>query len=174
MGPWFISLISRVPAGSANLFGLGVPIAWMLMSSGMTNMIAFFICWVRDTSLAVQPAVIISNHDQTQLQALKEVYPLSQIWLGIWHVLWAMRSHFSITVFQSLWEKVKILVKTEDLAKFYTIWDEISTDPSVPQSFVQYMASLWIPASHMWSRVVQKDRPIYLEGDTNMLIEVYV
>jgi hypothetical protein len=69
---------------------------------------------------------------------------------------------------------VKTLVKIEDLAKFYTIWDEISTDPSVPPSFVQYMASSWIPASHMWSKVVQKDRPIYLEGDTNMLIEVHV
>src|SRR5882672_7961544 len=89
-------------------------------------------------------------------------------------MLRAMRLHFSITVFQSLWEKVKALVKTEDLAEFYTIWDEISTDPSVPPSFVQYMASLWIPASHMWSKVVRKDRPIYLEGDTNMLIEAYV
>ena len=69
---------------------------------------------------------------------------------------------------------MKTLVKTEDLAEFYTIWDEISTDPSVPRSFVQYMASLWIPASHMWSGVVQKDCPIYLEGDTNILIEAYV
>jgi hypothetical protein len=44
---------------------------------------------------------------------------------------------------------VKALVKTEDLAKFYTIWDEIFTDPLVPPSFVQYMASSWILASHM-------------------------
>jgi hypothetical protein len=36
------------------------------------------------------------------------------------------------------------------------------------------MALSWIPASHMWSKVVQKDCPIYLEGDTNMLIEAYV
>lgn len=174
MGPWFVNLISGVPAKSADLSVLGVPIAWMLTSSGTTDTIAFFVRWVRDASPAVRPTVIMSDRDQAQLQALKEVYPLSQIWLCIWHVLRAMRSHFSITVFQSLWEKVKILVKTEDLAEFYTIWDEISTDPSVPQSFVQYMASSWIPASHMWSRVVRKDRPIYLEGDTNMLIEAYV
>ena len=63
------------------------------------------------------------------------------------------------------------MVKTEDLAKFYTIWDEISTDPLVLQSFVQYMASSWIPASHMWSRVVWKDHLTYLKGDTDMLIE---
>src|SRR6267142_2692711 len=165
---------SGVLAESADLSRLGIPVTWMLTSSGTTDMITFFVHWVRDASLKVRPAVIMSDRDQAQLQALKDVYPLSQIWLCIWHVLRAMRSHFSITVFQSLWEKVKALVKTEDLAKFYTIWDEISTDPSVPPSFVQYMASSWIPASHMWSKVVQKDRPIYLEGDTNMLIKAYV
>jgi hypothetical protein len=146
----------------------------MLTSSGTTDTIAFFVRWVRDASPAVRPAVIMSDHDQAQLQALKEVYPLSQIWLCMWHVLRAIRSHFLITIFQSLWEKVKALVKTEDLTEFYTLWDEISTDPSVPPSFVQYMASSWIPASHMWSKVVRKDRSIYLEGDTNMLIEAYV
>src|SRR6267142_1730704 len=165
---------SGVLAESADLSGLGVLVAWMLTSSGTTDTIAFSICWVWDASPTVQPAVIMSDCDQAQLQALKDVYPLSQIWLCIWHVLRAMRSHFSITVFQSLWEKVKALVKTEDLAEFYTIWDEISTDPSVPPSFVQYMASSWIPASHMWSKVMRKDHPIYLEGDTNMLIEAYV
>src|SRR6266850_1103799 len=165
---------SGVPAESADLSRLGILVTWMLTLSGTTNTITFFIRWVWDASLEVQPAVIMSDRNQAQLQALKDIYPLSQIWLCIWHVLWAMQSHFSITVFQSLWEKVKALVKTEDLAKFYMIWDEISTDPSVPPSFVQYMASLWIPASHMWSKVMQKDCPIYLEGDTNMLIEAYV
>jgi hypothetical protein len=63
MGPWFVSLISRVPAGSTNLPRLGVPIAWMLMSSGTTNTIAFFVHWVQDVSPAVQPAVIMSDHD---------------------------------------------------------------------------------------------------------------
>src|SRR6267142_5540960 len=116
---------SRVPAESAALSGLRILVAWMLTSSGMTDTIAFFLCWVQDASLEVQPAVIMSDRNQAQLQAHKDVYPLSQIWLCIWHVLRAMQSHFSITVFQSLWEKVKALVKTEDLAKFYMIWDEI-------------------------------------------------
>jgi hypothetical protein len=146
----------------------------MLTSSGMTDTIAFFVRWVRDASPAVRPAVIMTDRDQAQMEALKEVYPLSQIWLCIWHVLRAMRSHFSTVEFQSLWERIKALVKTEDLATFFTLWDEICIDPSVPQTFVQYMALSWIPASHTWSRVVQKDHPIHLEGDTNMLIEAYV
>src|SRR6267142_954766 len=145
---------SRVPAESTNLSRLGILVTWMLTLSRMTDMITFFIHWVQATSPAVWPTVIMSDHNQAQLQALKEVYPLSQIWLCIWHMLQAMRLHFSITVFQSLWEKVKALVKTEDLAEFYMIWDEISTDPSVPPSFVQYMASSWIPASHLWSKVM--------------------
>ena len=65
-------------------------------------------------------------------------------------------------------------MKTKDLAKFYAIWDEIALDPSVPQTFVQYMTLSWIPISHQWSKVVRKDRSIHLEGDINMLIEAYV
>ena len=146
----------------------------MLMSSRTTDTIAFFVRWVRDASPAVRPEVIMTDRDQAQIDALKEIYPLSQTWLCIWHVLRAMRSHFSTSEFQSLWERVKALVKTEDLAKYYKLWDDISTDPSVPQTFVNYMNLSWIPQPHMWSRVVRKNRPIHLEGDTNMLIEAYV
>jgi len=146
----------------------------MLTSSGTTDTIAFFVRWVRDGSPAVRPTVIMTDCDQAQMEALKEIYPLSQIWLCLWHVLRAMRSHFSTNEFQSLWERVKALVKTEDLATFYRLWDDISTDPSVPQTFVQYMALSWMPLSHTWSKVVRKNRSIYLEGDTNMLIEAYV
>jgi hypothetical protein len=146
----------------------------MLTSSGTTDTIAFFVCWVQEGSPAVRPAVIMTDRDQAQMEALKEIYPLSKIWLCLWHVLRAMRSHFSTNEFQSLWERVKALVKTEDLATFYRLWDDISTDPSVPQTFVQYMALSWMPLSHTWSRVVWKNRSIYLEGDTNMLIEAYV
>ena len=74
---------SGVPAESADLSGLGIPVAWMLTSSGTTDMIAFFVRWVWDASPEVQPAVIMSDRDQAQLQALKDVYPLSQIWLCI-------------------------------------------------------------------------------------------
>ena len=146
----------------------------MLTSSGTTDTIAFFVRWVRDGSPAVRPTVIMTDRDQAQMEALKEIYPLSQIWLCLWHVLHAMRSHFLTNEFQSLWERVKALVKTEDLATFYRLWDDISTDPSVPQTFVQYMALSWMPLSHTWSKVVRKNRSIYLEGDTNMLIEAYV
>ena len=41
-------------------------------------------------------------------------------------------------------------MKTEKLSDFFSLWDEISTDSFVPQSF------------------------IFMEGNTNMLIEVYV
>jgi hypothetical protein len=51
----------------------------MLTSSGTTNTIAFFVCWVQDLSLVVWPKVIMTNCNQAQLDALKEIYPLSQV-----------------------------------------------------------------------------------------------
>jgi transposase-like protein len=145
----------------------------MLTSSATMESIHFFLCWIRDASPTVRPAVIMTDRDQAQINALREAYPHSQIWLCIWHVLRAMRAHFSTDQFQILWERVKALVKTEDMGEFSAIWEEIQADPSVPQSFIDYMKTNWMPYYHMWSKVVRKNRPIHLEGDTNMLIEAY-
>jgi len=34
---------------------------------------------------------------------------------------------------------------TDDIAKFFNIWDEISSDPSVPESIVKYLTTEWLP-----------------------------
>jgi hypothetical protein len=65
-------------------------------------------------------------------------------------------------------------IHTDDLVTFYLLWDQISTDPSVPESLVKYLRKHWLPVVFMWSKVLRRDRSIYEEGDTNMLIEVYV
>ena len=85
-----------------------------------------------------------------------------------------MRSHLATHEFPALWDKIKKWVTTDDLGVFLTLWDEISTDPSVPQSFINYLSENWIPVVFMWSRTARKGRSIYGEGDTNMLIESYV
>ncbi len=156
------------------MFWIGVPVAWMLASNGTTDTIAFFVGWVRDTSPAVQPAVIITNYDRVQMNALRLVYPDSQMLLCKWHVLCTMRSHFNTSEFLELWAKVKALVNTSQLADFVKLWVEILNDPSVPQSFVQYMRTEWIPEAKLWAMVMWKNCSILEEGDTNMLLKVYV
>ena len=157
-----------------NISHIGVPVAWMLTSSGTTNIITFFVKWVRDASPSVRPGVIMTDRDQAQIAALKFVYPHSWIFLCTWHMLHAIQTHFVTNQFQALWDKIKAWVKTEDVAKFLKIWDEISSDPSVPQSIVKYLATEWLQVLHMWSKVARKNRSIYEEGDTNMLIKSYV
>jgi hypothetical protein len=63
------------------MFWIGVPVAWMLVSNGTTNTIAFFVGWVRDASPVVQLAVIMTDRDCTQMNALRLVYPDSQMLL---------------------------------------------------------------------------------------------
>jgi hypothetical protein len=106
--------------------------------------------------------------------AIEQAYPLSWIFLCTWHVLRAMWRHFVTDNFKPLWEKVQIWVKTSDSAEFSRIWDEISADPLVPKSLIEYFKTEWIPVTQMWSRVSRQNRHIFEEGDTNMLIEVYV
>ena len=151
-----------------------MPVAWMLMSSATTEIITFFVKWVRDTSPSVQPAVIMTDRDQAQIAALEITFPQSRILLCTWHVLRAIRSHFVTSQFQGLWEKVKAWVKTDDIGQFYNIWDEISSDPLVPESVVKYLKTKWLPVLHRWSMIGRKHRSIFEEGNTNMLIEAYV
>ena len=109
-----------------------MPVAWMLTSSAMTEIITFFVRRVRDASPSVWPSIIMTDRDQAQIAALETVYPHSRIFLCRWHVLRAIRSHFVTNQFQALWEKIKRWVITDDLAMFFNIWDEISSDPSTP------------------------------------------
>ena len=151
-----------------------MPIAWMLMSSAMTDVITFFVRWVRDASPSVRPGIIMTDRDQAQIAALKAMYPQSRIFLCRWHVLCTMRTHFVTGEFQELWEKIKHWVITEDPVMFFNIWDKISSDLSAPQSVVKYLQTEWLPVLHMWSGTARRDQSILEEGNTNMLVEVYV
>jgi len=104
----------------------------MLTSSATTDIITFFLKWVKDASPLVQPGIIMTNRDQAQIAVLKTIYLQSRIFLCMWHVLCAIWSHFVTTQFQALWEKIKTWVMEDDLAKFFMIWDKILSDPSVP------------------------------------------
>jgi len=99
----------------------------------------------------------MTNHDQVQIAALEIVFPQSQILLCMWQVLRVIRSHFVMSQFQGLWEKIKAWVKTEDIAKFFTIWEDISSDPSVPESIVKYLKAEWLPVLHRWSMIGRKN-----------------
>jgi hypothetical protein len=116
----------------------------------------------------------MTNRDCTQINALRIVYPDSQILLCKWHVLRIIQLHFNTNEFPDLWAKVKAFVSTSESADFARLWVEISNDPSVPKSFVQYMRSEWLPEVKMWLLVMRKNCSIFEEGDTNMLLEAYV
>jgi hypothetical protein len=146
----------------------------MLASNGTKETISFFLRWVWDRNPPVSPTVLMTNCDLAQIRALEIVYPDSRIFLCKWHVLRAMRSHFNTNEFPELWIKVRDLVNTPEEAVFNRLWAEISSDPSVPQSFIDYMASARIPDKERWSKVYRQGLSIFEEGDTNMLIEAYV
>src|SRR6266404_651243 len=149
----------------------GVPVAWMMSSSGMEVTVHYFINFVKLQSPEIKPTIIMSDRDQAQMNAIKAVYPESQLLLCRWHVLWAMRMHFRTEEFPDLWERVCEWVKTPDQSKFDSVWQWIQTDPSVPQSFVDYLQQNWMPIVSLWAGISRLKRTIFQENDTNMLIE---
>src|SRR6266850_8035947 len=65
---------------------LGILVAWMLASNGTKDIISFFLHWVRDGSLAISPAMIMTDRDLAQIGALKIMYSDSWIFLCKWHI----------------------------------------------------------------------------------------
>ena len=143
----------------------------MLSSSGTEATIYFFLNFVKTRSPEITPAIIMSDRNKAQMNAIKTIYLGSTLLLCWWHVLRAIRMHFRTEEFPELWERVREWVKTPDQSKFNSWWEEMQTDPSVPQSFIDYLKVNWMPIVPLWSEASRKNRTIFQEGDTNMLIE---
>ena len=114
----------------------------------------------------------MTDCDKAQMKAIEAVYPDTQMILCWWHVLRAIRTHFRTEEFPEVWERIRAWVKTDDQAKFNSVWHEMQTDTSVPQSLVDYLRVNWMGIVPLWSGIYRKDRPIFQEGNTNMLIEL--
>ncbi len=143
----------------------------MLLSSGTEATIYFFLNFVKTRSPEITPAIIMSDRNKAQMNAIKTIYLGSTLLLCWWHVLRTIRMHFRTEEFPELWERVREWVKTPDQSKFNSWWEEMQTDPSVPQSFIDYLKVNWMPIVPLWSGASRKNRTIFQEGDTNMLIE---
>jgi hypothetical protein len=171
LGPWYALWRISALGHLLHFCSAGVPVAFMLSSSGTEATVKFFLNWVKERNPEIKPAIIMTDCNQAQINTIKAVYSDSTIYLCWWHVLCAMRTHFCTEEFPKLWEHVREWVKTPDRSKFESWWDEMQTDPSAPQSFIDYLKVNWMTIMPMWSGSVRKNHTIFQEGDTNMLIE---
>src|ERR1700735_3002045 len=112
----------------------GIPVAWMLASRRTEATIHFFLQFVKMASPTVIPAIIMSDRDKAQMNAIGTVYPDSKLLLCWWHVLRAMQMHFCTEEFPEVWARLREWVKTPDQTKFDSIWEWLQTDASVPVS----------------------------------------
>ena len=149
----------------------GIPVVWMLSSSGTEVTIIFFLKFVKVWSPEIMPAIIMSDRDKAQMNVIKAVYPGSTLLLCWWHVLRTIQMHFRMEEFLELWKHVHEWVKTPNQSKFDSWWEEMQTDPLVPQSFIDYLKVNWMPIVPLWSGASRQHHTIFQEGDTNMLIK---
>ena len=143
----------------------------MLSSSSTEATIQFFLNFVKARSPGMVPVIIMSNCDKAQMNAVNTVYLDSRLLLCWWHMLRAIWMHFCTEEFPEVWNHIHEWVKTADQSRFDTIWDWIQTEPSVPWSLIDYLKINWMPIIPLWSGTARKERTIFEEGDTNMLIE---
>jgi hypothetical protein len=75
----------------------------MLSLSGTQATIQFFLNFVKMLSLMVVPAIIMSDRDKAQMNAIETIYPDSKLLLWWWHVLRAIQMHFCTEEFLEVW-----------------------------------------------------------------------
>ncbi len=115
------------------------------------------------------------DHDHTQVNAIRTAFPECQrVFYCWWHMLCAIHTHFNIKEFPKLWTLIQYWVCVTDSNEFNKCWTQIKEDTEVPKSMAKYIAWKWLPHKDMWSAVSRQNRTIFEEGDTNMLLEVYV
>ncbi len=116
----------------------------------------------------------MTDQDQAQVNAIRDIYPSCRVLYCWWHVLCAIQTHFVITEFQDLWVLIQKWVRMTNQYEFDAWWEDIQNNKLVPQSLVEYLAQEWIPVKEMWSAIFCQDCTIFKEGNTNMLLEAYV
>ncbi len=112
-------------------------------------------------NLEVMPVIIMSDHNKAQMNAINTVYPDSKLLLCWWHMLHTIQMHFHTEEFPEVWECVCEWVKTSDQSKFDSLWEWIQTDPSVPQSLVDYLKTNWMTIVPLWSGTMRQQRTIF-------------
>ena len=171
MGAWYALWCISIYGSNSILPSAGVPVAWMLTSSGMEATITYFLNFVKEQSLEISLAMIMTDCDKAQMNVILAMYPSSTVLLCWWHVLCAIWSHFCMEAFLALWQRICTWVKTSDQAQFDLVWQEMQTNPSVPQSLVDYLQVNWMGIVPLWSGIHRKNQTIFQESDTNMLLE---
>ena len=144
----------------------------MLSSSGTEATILFFLTFVKTRTPGVVPTIIMSDRDRAQMNTVSTIYLDSKLLLCWWHVLCAIQMHFRMEGFPVVWDRIREWVKTSDQARFDSLWEWFQSDPSVPQTLVDYLKLNWMTIVPLWSGTMRKKRTIFQEGDTNMLIEL--
>jgi hypothetical protein len=151
----------------------GIPVAWMLASSGSQATIAYFLRLNRLRSPLVIPRRIMSDFDWAQINACLEEYR-TFILLCWWHVLHNWQRRFHIPSNEELWALLKRWIRMTNRLEFDAAWVKIQD--IAPRDFVAYLDEYWMPERvvKMWSAMYRTPSSIFEACDTNMPIEAYV
>ena len=143
----------------------------MLSSNGTYVTIKYFLDLIRAQSPDISPTIFMTDCDQAQVKAIRATYPSCWVLYCWWHMLRAIRTRFKTKEFPKLWTLIQDWVRTNEEGEFDAWWDQMQSDMSNPDTVIGYLAWDWVPCKDMWSAIYRRNRMIFEEGDTNMLLE---
>ena len=171
MGPWYVIIASLNSHLLMYQIFSGIPVAWMLASSGSEATITYFLKLHRLQSPLTISRKIMSDFDWAQIHAAIAAYRCF-ILLCWWHVLHAWQQHFKIADNERLWVLLKKWIRMTEKSDFDAAW--VTIQAIAPEGFTAYLIKYWMPVVEMWSAMYRTPRTIFENCDTNMLVEACV
>lgn len=141
----------------------------MISSNGTESTVNFFLATLRYNNPGVISKIFMCDFDWATINSIRRQYPESILLLCWWHVLHAWQQHFVISHYPELWALLKKWHRVTDEIEFWICWGKIQT--LAAPSFVAYIERYWLPQKDLWSAVSRKNRTVFEENDTNMLVE---
>lgn len=154
-----------------NEFGQGIPVAFLISSDGKTETLTKFLTAFK--SICPTVGTFMTDNDEAEINAIRNVFPESNHLLCWWHVLKAWKEKLRQVGCGSddplFWEKLVAFLKSSN--NFDEEYNKI-VEISSPQ-FAKYLDTYWVNMKEKWAHSFRMNIPMFKQSNTNMLIESF-
>ena len=117
-------------AGVADMLGKGLPLAYLFISTEVdaapyTNQTALIAWMGAIRALGIDPEFTLSDKDQSEINALKHVWPQAKHQLCLWHILRALKWCLSQNQTPGSYSALEAHDAFPDITRHLSHWDKL-------------------------------------------------
>lgn len=113
----------------------------------------------------------MTDNDEAEINAIREVFPDSRHLLCWWHVLksWRIKLGSGFSSESVLWKTLVKMLKSRD--SYELVKDQVLF--MAPENFKKYLEAHCFPKADKWAKEFRLNAPMFKETNTKMFVESY-